>query len=442
MSPNARRSIRKTASVRGTGLHTGAAAEATFLPAPAGQGVVFGRAALPGRPEVRAGLTEVQAVGRRTAIGRGETTIHTIEHLLAAVAAHEIDDLTIELSGPELPILDGSVQPYYEALARADPGDVGGEPVVLAVQAPFTVTEGDASYVVAPAPALRLTVTIEWPHPLIGRQVGTYEVTPDAFARELAPARTFGFAHEVAALKAKGLIKGASGANAIVLDEHGLANGGQLRWPDEFVRHKAADIVGDLALTGARIRAHVIATRPSHGGNVALARALSRPAQRLGAPTMDIGRIMDWLPHRYPFLLVGAPKRCAVRDRARARATLPPWLGRVAMTWARMRAPVRARSPTMSAALWRTNSSGQRNWPPFARPCSSSTIAFAPDAPLISPFALSAATSCANPKVRAGASSRANASGVTSYVPTCRPMSGWGHSIVTVRRSAGAGATT
>jgi len=253
---------------------------------------------------VRARLTEVQAVERRTAIGRGETTIHTIEHLLAAVAAHEIDDLTIELSGPELPILDGSVQPYYEALARADPGDVGGEPVVLAVQAPFTVTEGDASYVVAPAPALRLTVTIEWPHPLIGRQVGTYEVTPDAFARELAPARTFGFAHEVAALKAKGLIKGASGANAIVLDEHGLANGGQLRWPDEFVRHKAADIVGDLALTGARIRAHVIATRPSHGGNVALARALSRTAQRLGAPAMDIGRIMDWLPHRYPFLLV------------------------------------------------------------------------------------------------------------------------------------------
>jgi len=290
--------------VRGTGLHTGAAAEATFLPAPAGQGVVFRRTDLPGRPEVRARLTEVQAVERRTAIGRGEATIHTIEHLLAAVAAHEIDDLTIELSGPELPILDGSVQPYYDALARADPGDVGGEPVVLAVPAPFTVTEGDASYVVAPANAFRLTVTIEWPHPLIGRQVGTYEVTPEAFARELAPARTFGFTHEVAALKAKGLIKGASSANAIVLDEHGLANGGQLRWPDEFVRHKAADIVGDLALTGARIRAHVIATRPSHGGNIAMARALSRAAQRLGAPTMDIGRIMDWLPHRYPFLLV------------------------------------------------------------------------------------------------------------------------------------------
>src|SRR2546430_16962738 len=122
MSPNPRRSIRKTASVRGTGLHTGAAAEATFLPAPAGQGVVFRRTDLPGRPEVRARLTEVQAVERRTAIGRGETTIHTIEHLLAAVAAHEIHDPTTALSGPELPSLDRSVQPDSQGLAPPGPG--------------------------------------------------------------------------------------------------------------------------------------------------------------------------------------------------------------------------------------------------------------------------------------------------------------------------------
>src|SRR3989442_1862725 len=115
MSPPARRSIRKTASVRGTGLHTGAAAEATFLPAPAGQGVVFRRTDLPGRPEVRARLTEVQAVERRTTIGRGETAIHTIEHLLAAPAAPRVDNLATEVSRPEPPILDRSVQPYYQA---------------------------------------------------------------------------------------------------------------------------------------------------------------------------------------------------------------------------------------------------------------------------------------------------------------------------------------
>ena len=306
MSRNARRSIRHKASVSGTGLHTGAQTEATFLPAPAGQGIVFRRVDLEGKPEVPALLSEVEATERRTAIGKGDTTIHTVEHLLAAVAAHEIDDLIVELSGPEPPILDGSVQPYFEALEQAGPTETGGEPVILSVQAPFTVTEGDASYVVAPAKELRLTVTIEWPHPLIGRQAGTYTVTPQAFARDLAPARTFGFTSEVAGLQAKGLIKGASSANAIVLDDRGLADGGQLRWPDEFVRHKAADILGDLALTGGRVRAHIVATRPSHGGNIALAHALARAARRTGggAPKMDIGRIMDVLPHRYPFLLV------------------------------------------------------------------------------------------------------------------------------------------
>jgi len=307
MAPTARRSISRKASVRGTGLHTGAATEATFLPAPAGRGIVFRRTDLAGTPEVPARLTEVAAVERRTAIGRGEATIHTVEHLLAAVAAHEIDDLTIELTGPEPPILDGSVLPYFEALAQAGPADVGGEPAVLSVQAPFTVTEGDSAYVVAPAKAFRLTVTIEWPHPLIGRQTASYDL-PAAFAAELAPARTFGFTNEVAQLQAKGLIKGASATNAIVLDERGVANGGKLRWPDEFVRHKAADIVGDLALTGARIRAHVVATRPSHGGNIALARALARAGKRTGGgggePAMDISRIMNYLPHRYPFLLV------------------------------------------------------------------------------------------------------------------------------------------
>src|SRR5207244_8245052 len=107
-------------------------------------------------------LTEVEAVERRTAIGKGRATIHTVEHLLAAVAAHEIDDLTVELTGPEPPIGDGSFLPYFDALAQAEPVDVAGEPVVLTVQAPFTVTEGDSSYVVAPAKEFRLTVTIEW----------------------------------------------------------------------------------------------------------------------------------------------------------------------------------------------------------------------------------------------------------------------------------------
>ncbi len=303
-TPPKRRSIQRETALAGTGLHTGASTRAVFLPGASGSGVIFRRTDLDGRPEVPARLSEVEALERRTAIGHGTATIHTVEHLLAAVAAHEIDDLLVELSGPEPPILDGSVAPYFAALKEAGPVDVDGEAVLLTVQAPFTVTDGDATYVVAPSKRFQLTVTIEFPHPLIGRQVGSYEVSADAFASELAPARTFGFTSEVAALQAKGLIKGASTASAIVLDERGVVNGGKLRWPDEFVRHKAADIVGDLALTGGRIRAHIIATRPSHSGNVALARALARAAARSGVPAMDIGRIMDVLPHRYPFLLV------------------------------------------------------------------------------------------------------------------------------------------
>jgi UDP-3-O-[3-hydroxymyristoyl] N-acetylglucosamine deacetylase/3-hydroxyacyl-[acyl-carrier-protein] dehydratase len=303
-TPVKRRGISQESAVTGTGLHTGAATRATFRPGAPGGGVVFRRTDLEGAPEVPARLSEVEALERRTAIGHGAVTIHTVEHLLAAVAAHEIDDLLIELSGPEPPILDGSVAPYFAALAEARPVEVEGEPTVLTVAAPFTVTEGEASYLVAPSKRLQLTVTIEFPHPLIGRQVGSYDVSAETFARDLAPARTFGFTSEVAALQAKGLIKGASTASAIVLDEQGVVNGGQLRWPDEFVRHKAADILGDLALTGGRVRAHVVATKPSHAGNVALARALARAAKRSGVPAMDIGRIMDVLPHRYPFLLV------------------------------------------------------------------------------------------------------------------------------------------
>jgi UDP-3-O-[3-hydroxymyristoyl] N-acetylglucosamine deacetylase/3-hydroxyacyl-[acyl-carrier-protein] dehydratase len=169
---------------------------------------------------------------------------------------------------------------------------------------PFTVTEGDASYIVAPAKDLRLTVTIEWPHPLIGRQTGAWDVSAATFGDQLAAARTFGFAHEVEALRARGLIKGAGAGTAIVLDDTGIAAGAPLRWPDEFVRHKAADVLGDLALTGARVRAHIVATRPSHAGNVAMARALARTAHRSGTVALDIAKIMSYLPHRYPFLLV------------------------------------------------------------------------------------------------------------------------------------------
>jgi UDP-3-O-[3-hydroxymyristoyl] N-acetylglucosamine deacetylase/3-hydroxyacyl-[acyl-carrier-protein] dehydratase len=298
-----RRTLATPACVEGVGLHTGVRTTARCLPAQAGDGIRFRRTDLPGAPMISARLSEVRSTERRTALGEEPASVQTVEHLLAAAAAMGLDDLLVELDGPEPPIGDGSFEPYLTALRAAGVADQPGEPVVYRVTAPFHLSEGDSTYVVAPAPALRLTTTIEWVHPLIGRQSGSYDITPDGFARELAGARTFGFLREAEMLRARGLALGAGVESTLILSEEGLV-GGALRWPDEFVRHKAGDILGDLALVGGRVQAHVVATRPSHQGNIALARWLSRTGQRVGGVAMDIGRILDVIPHRYPFLLV------------------------------------------------------------------------------------------------------------------------------------------
>ncbi len=245
----ARRSIAQPATVHGTGLHTGAAVTATLLPADAGTGVCFRRTDLEPPQEIGAQLEAVSDVDRRTCLGEGDATVYTIEHVMAAAAGQRVDDLVIELDGPEPPIGDGSPAPYVRALADAGITDVGGAPTVYRVNAPLVVREGDATYLVAPHDGLRLTVTIEWDHPAIGRQSGAYDVTPEGFERELAGARTFGFLAEAGALRERGLARGASEENTIVLSDSEVV-GTELRWPDEFVRHKAADLLGDLACRG------------------------------------------------------------------------------------------------------------------------------------------------------------------------------------------------
>jgi UDP-3-O-[3-hydroxymyristoyl] N-acetylglucosamine deacetylase/3-hydroxyacyl-[acyl-carrier-protein] dehydratase len=298
-----RRTLQEATTWAGTGLHTGATTTVRCLPSASGTGIRFRRVDLAGAPEFPAVVSQVEATERRTALGKGEQTVHTVEHLMAALTALELDDVLVEVDGPEAPILDGSFGPYLEALERSGVAEQAGEPTVFTVSSPYTVTVGDASYVVAPAKVLRVTATIEWPHPLIGRQVGSFDITSDRFRRELARARTFGFAHEVESLRAKGLLKGGAMDSAVVLSADGVLSG-PLRWPDEFVRHKAGDVVGDLGLVGGRVRAHVIATRPSHEGNVAVARTIARGASQQGGGILDIRRILEIIPHRYPFLLV------------------------------------------------------------------------------------------------------------------------------------------
>lgn len=299
----ARRTLAGTATLRGTGLHTGAQTTVHLAPGEPGAGILFRRTDLTGAPGIPARVGQVEATERRTGLAAGAANVQTVEHLLAAAHALQLDDLLIELDGPEPPILDGSFLPWLDALESAGIGEREGDPAVVRVTEPFTVREGGATYVVAPAKDLRITATIEWDHPVIGRQSGSYDISAECFRREIAPARTFGFVHEVEALQQRGLLQGASPEVAVVLSETAVATG-ELRWPDEFVRHKVGDILGDLALLGARIEGHIIADKPSHQGNVALARALARQAHRADPSRVDVTSIMHVLPHRYPFLLV------------------------------------------------------------------------------------------------------------------------------------------
>lgn len=298
-----RRTLAGPVAIAGHGLHTGANTTTTIEPGEPGSGIRFRRSDLPDAPLVPARVGNVRATERRTALGVDGAEIQTVEHLLAALVGAGLDDVLVTLDGPEPPMLDGSFLPWLDLVQSAGIAEHPGEPAVVRVTEPFVVSAGDARYVVAPDPALRITATIEWAHPAIGRQSLAVEVTPEAFRREIAPARTFGFRHEVEALRARGLLLGATGDMAVVLSDDGVASGA-LRWPDEFVRHKIGDVVGDLALLGARVEAHIMAERPSHQGNVALAQEMARRAERRDPGALDITRIMQVMPHRYPFLLV------------------------------------------------------------------------------------------------------------------------------------------
>ena len=302
---SARRTISAPASLAGIGLHLGVPCSLTFRPAAAGTGVIFRRVDLPGAPETRAHVSLAIAAERRTQLGEGEAALHTVEHVLAAVAGLGIDDLVIEMNANEPPIMDGSAEPFRAALVQGGVVSHGGRAEVLRLRECVRVVDGESVYIAHPHDTLELDVQIDFDHPRIGVQRGQYQVTPESFSRELSPARTFGMLSWVEELREKGLIKGASSENTIVLDAADVV-GTTLRWPDEFVRHKAMDVVGDLALAGQRVAARITATKPSHRGTVTLVREML--AHAVPHPTeervLEIEDIMRILPHRYPFLLV------------------------------------------------------------------------------------------------------------------------------------------
>ena len=297
--------IAREVELDGIGVHSGTAGALTIKPAPAGSGIVFRRTDVPGAPEIPARLEYVTGTELGTSLGAGEVQILTVEHVLAALAALEVDNALLELNGSEVPILDGSFAPWVEAVRDAGRRSQSVRATVIAVSDAVTVESGQgASYSALPYDGFRVSATIDFGHAAIGRQYGAFRVDAETFRTDLAPARTFGFRADAETLRARGMALGASLENTVVLDGGGVMNGA-LRYPDEFLRHKAGDIVGDLALMGGRFRGHVVAERPSHEGNVALARAIRGRHDRVRrAGGIDVTRIMDCLPHRYPMLLV------------------------------------------------------------------------------------------------------------------------------------------
>ena len=302
------RTLARPVTVSGIGLHTGESATLTFRPDEEGPGIRFRRVDLEGAPEIPADLDHVSGTELGTTLEAPcGASVRTVEHAMAALAAAGISRVVAEINGPEPPILDGSFEGYFAPLREAGTVELDGRLPVLAPARPLVIDadNGAQSYVATPHAFFRISATIEFDHPAIGRQYGSFSFREDGFASEISRARTFGFEAEAEALRARGLACGASLDNTVVLGDEGVLNDG-LRFPDEFLRHKVGDIVGDLALLGARLDVHLVAERPSHRGNVALGRALSRAARLdpARAPVLDVGQILEYLPHRYPMLLV------------------------------------------------------------------------------------------------------------------------------------------
>lgn len=320
MTPRQRTLARPT-SFKGVGLHTGKETTLTFRPAAVNAGVVFERTDLPGRPRIP--VTPASAVydpasGRRTILRGNGGEVHTVEHVLAAVAGLSIDNLTIEIDGQEAAEPpDGSALPIANALMEAGVVEQEAERKYLRIPGPVVLNSDGVEMIGLPHEGLRISFTIEYDSPAVGTQHASFDISPEIFLKEIAPARTFVMHKDVEALRAAGLIRGGSLENAIVITDSGIMNEKPLRFRDEFVRHKVLDLLGDLFLLGRPLLGHVIARRSGHATNVEFVKRLEaareQAASYTGLPPVpregvtapwDIDAIMTIMPHRYPLLLI------------------------------------------------------------------------------------------------------------------------------------------
>jgi UDP-3-O-[3-hydroxymyristoyl] N-acetylglucosamine deacetylase len=259
--------INTSVSCSGVGVHSGKTVSLTIKPAPVNHGIRFVRVDLPGAPGVTAHFNNVVDTSLATVIGAEGCIVSTVEHLMAGLTGMSIDNAIVEVDAYELPIMDGSAGPFTALIKSAGTRRQEGAKCFFKVNEPISIAENGKSVTIYPADEFRITCTIAYDHPLIGTQTCNFLIDRETFETEISTARTFGFLHEVELMKRYGLARGGTLDNAVVIDGDRVLNDGGLRFPDEFVRHKVLDCIGDFSLIGMPIMGHVVASKSGHAFN-------------------------------------------------------------------------------------------------------------------------------------------------------------------------------
>ena len=312
------KTIKKEAKVRGIGIHTGKKVGLCFKPAEKDTGINFVRVDLANKPVIPASISNVIEKSlklRRTSLGFDSAEIHTVEHLLSALFGLGIDNIIIEVNAEEIPALNGSAHDFYRILSNAEVIELDSPQKSFTLREPFWLREDDAFLVAFPDDSFKISYTLNYPELSLSQYLNLI-VTKDTFAREIASCKTFCLQSEIEQLQAQGLGQGATTENTIVVGKNGIVKG-EATFPDEFARHKVLDLIGDFCLLAPSIKAHVVAVKSGHPLNIKFLRMLDRLREKYEssratsqkslngvAPAFDIEKIMQILPHRYPFLLV------------------------------------------------------------------------------------------------------------------------------------------
>ncbi|NOY74506.1 MAG: UDP-3-O-[3-hydroxymyristoyl] N-acetylglucosamine deacetylase [Kiritimatiellaeota bacterium] len=267
------RTIKKTMSYSGIALHMGVRAHLAINPAPVDTGIIFKRVDLDGAPTVKASAENVVDVRRGTTIAsRSGAAVSTVEHVMATLTANSIDNAIVDMDGPEPPIGDGSALPYSEMILEAGTVELDSEAEYFSPSKPIYIEEDYATSVLLPCDEFKITCMVDFKGTPLGTQLYAGTITEEEFAENIAPARTLCDYRDLEQLIAMGLVKGGSLDNAIVINDGAIISKEGLRFPDELVRHKVLDVIGDLSLIGKRLKAHVITVKPGHSTNVMLAK--------------------------------------------------------------------------------------------------------------------------------------------------------------------------